>query len=114
MLRPIEFRGKTVHGVSKWIYGDLTQYYGATCIHSEIMLPGYFIPLAVFPESVQQFTGFHNKAGQKLFEGDRDEVGNTIEFSGGSWNVNGDQPLWAMAAKFNPVSNVFDKKSNEE
>lgn len=67
MARQILFRGYDIIG-NKWVYGDLThnQKVTRTGLEPRTMVGGY----EVDPDSVGEWTGFVDYAGNKVYEGD--------------------------------------------
>lgn len=76
----IEFRGKTAKG--EWVYGDLLNLHNGdkyivnnkfgACIDNNgnfINTESPFV-FKVIPETVGQFTGYTDKSGKRIFEGD--------------------------------------------
>jgi len=90
--RTIEFRGIATQS-KEWVYGYYVQTPDGSCrIHYKPFdgcSTNTWHP--VIPESVGQFTGLHDRAGKKIFEGDvvRDghgEVG-IVEMHNGSYKL---------------------------
>ena len=69
-MREIKFRGKRVDN-GEWVYGDLIHnaFDGYRIFPFGIKPDGSY-PVEVIPETVEQFTGLHDKNGQELYEGD--------------------------------------------
>ena len=71
-MREILFRGKRINN-GEWVYG----YYVPVCFGKfpckQAIVPepdGVWEPIAVKPETVDQFTGLTDKNGKKIFEDD--------------------------------------------
>lgn len=105
-MREILFRGKRLDN-GEWIEGCLiyidNQYYIAD--YDKMMIP------FVDPKTVGQFTGFLDKDGKKIFEGDCVGCrGNIVIFTDGTFTINGDRPLsfHKNLYMFKVVGNIFD------
>ena len=64
MKREIKFRGKRLTD-GNWIYGDFFRNRGLSFIASDGISEN---PLATWPETVGQFTGFHDKNRKEIYE----------------------------------------------
>lgn len=101
MDREILFRGKQ----KTWIYGGFHKASDGTCyIHTD------HETFEVDPKSVGQYSGLEDENGKKIFEGDCYSKDNIVEFSYGSFNINGDVPLDAIKSKISIIGNVYDLK----
>jgi len=77
MNRDILFRGKRADGTG-WAYGDLIQHEGSCTIgynftytdHQTGISENRYYEAAIIPETVGQYTGYKEKEGKMIFDGD--------------------------------------------
>lgn len=125
-MREIKFRGWDATGQKGWVFGDLVHNQKVTKIGLEprTMVGGY----EVFPESVGQFTGLHDEAGNRIFEGDivewkKDGKKYLVVFRSGMFyasveefneNVYGGFPLWFLYEEeqhCNIIGTIYEQNS---
>jgi uncharacterized phage protein (TIGR01671 family) len=68
-MRNIIFRGKRINRNGEWGYGDLRRYGGNTWVFPHDKDAACDADM-VDPKTVGEFTGFHDKSGRGIFEGD--------------------------------------------
>ena len=116
-MREILFRGKpideeTIIG-NDFYYGDLCHYANGEVT---IRQPETGYEIAVFPETIGQFTGITDRNGKKIFEGDilktneADWVGK-VEFKHSAYIIsddNGGYSTYPDFSKCEVIGNFFD------
>ena len=108
MKREILFRGKR-RDTGEWIFGWLIQHENLKYyILWYDSLTFRWKKNEVIEETIGQFTGLADKNGVKIFEDDLISKGNVVEYSFGSFNINGDTPLNAILSRIEIIGNIHD------
>lgn len=59
-------------------------------------------------------SGLKDKKGKYIYAGDFYSPGNVVEFSYGSFNINGDVPLNAICSKIEIIGNIYQNKKKKK
>lgn len=125
--REIKFRAQRL-GSKEWVYGDLLKHstldpftYIAIGTGYKIDNPDLGKPIKVYPHTVGQFTGLHDKNGKEIYEGDllrSAETGNifTVEWveRSAAFKIrehhNGKRWMFGYDAsrKFDVIGNIYE------
>ena len=116
-MREILFRGKRIDN-GEWVDGyyifDLAgKAYICKKVTAMYTFDGarcYGPYIEVDSSTVGQYTGLTDKTGKRIFEGDRFDVYNSVEFCDGEFCVNGDVPLSYWAKQHEVIGNIHDDK----
>jgi uncharacterized phage protein (TIGR01671 family) len=128
-MREILFRGKRIYN-GEWVYG-LPNYGTGGCIDN-IVIQGKKEEYAlIYEETIGQFTGFCDKNGTKIFEGDilvihyddlypEDTTKSTVAFHNGAWSLKDHYDMgWKGrgmeafdAQRSEVIGNIYDKEDD--
>lgn len=104
MNREIKFRGKRLDN-GEWVYGDLLRTPdGFAILKSDECAP-------VDPATIDQFTGFYDRVGKEIYEGD---IVNWIRVAYGEGFVEEGRVEWAQEEGGWIVINKFETKDNRK
>ena len=130
-MRKSVFRGWDATGQKGWVFGDLVHVKGISKdakkdLYDRIMVGGY----EVVPESIGQFAGLRDEAGNRIFEGDivewkKDGKKYLVVFRSGMFyasveefneNVYGGFPLWFLCEEeqhCNVTGTIYEQRKEK-
>ena len=121
MSREILFRGKRIK-TGKWGYGNLIHAKGKTFVGEEEENI-FWMEAEVYPGTVGQFTGFCDKHGVRIFEGDKftDPTGDiyTVKWEehSGVWEFFSKDGSFLFVMEcfdmFEVIGNIYDKEEQD-
>lgn len=115
-MREIKFRGKR-KDYNSWIYGGVVKVFGDYFIVNEDRYDYFTMKYnldgkKVFPETVSQFTGSHDKNGKEIYEGDIVRNNRTKQVGCVVWH-NGGWMIWNKLYELGEVDDFLSNWCNE-